>query len=291
MTSGDQNPYDVSTSEHTAINSSKISGAPTYPSPEFYTQLNAQETNPATALSANLPEDLPSVQQIGETPTNIFWFIASAGVSIVAWSVFFRSAALGLGIVLLTLVHELGHYAVIKAKGLPAKLPIFIPLLGAFVNMLKLPENVLDEAEIAIAGPIAGAAASAVCLVVFEYTNVQLWLILAYFGFFINALNLAPINPLDGGRIAGAINRWLWPIGVVVTGWLFYTSHYNLLYGAILLLGILELVLNFSNARKDPYYQISAFARSIMTISYVGLIILLIYGIFFTQSMLPFRLL
>ncbi len=304
MMSGNQDTNDGSVTEHLTIDSSQNNNTPTYPSPEYYTQLNTTGTNRTAALSANLPDMSPAsiipespaqteptaAPQIGETPANIFWFIASAGISVYVWALFFHSAALGLGIVLLTLVHELGHYIVIKAKGLPAKLPIFIPLLGAFVNMLQLPKNVLDEAEIAIAGPIAGSIASAVCLAAYEYTNVRSWLILAYFGFFINALNLAPINPLDGGRIAGAISRWLWPIGVAITGWLFYTSHYNLLYGAILLLGIFELILNFGSTHKDPYYRINVFARYVMTISYVGLIILLVYGIFFTQSMLSFTL-
>lgn len=38
---------------------------------------------------------------------------------------------------------------------------------------------------------------------------------LAYIGFLLNLINLLPIHPLDGGRIATAVTRWLWLVGLV----------------------------------------------------------------------------
>lgn len=38
---------------------------------------------------------------------------------------------------------------------------------------------------------------------------------LAYIGLLLNLINLLPIHPLDGGRIATAVTRWLWLVGLV----------------------------------------------------------------------------
>src|SRR5690606_6896114 len=38
---------------------------------------------------------------------------------------------------------------------------------------------------------------------------------IANVGFLFNALNLLPIRPLDGGRVVGAVSRWLWLAGLV----------------------------------------------------------------------------
>ncbi|HEX5439972.1 MAG TPA: site-2 protease family protein, partial [Ktedonobacterales bacterium] len=113
----------------------------------------------------------------------------------------------GLGILVLLFAHEMGHYVIIRAKGLPASWPVFIPLLGAYVAMRRMPVNVRDEAEIAIAGPFAGAMASALCFWLYHVTGLTVLLPLAYFSFLINLLNLIPVSPLDGGRIVGAISR------------------------------------------------------------------------------------
>ena len=98
-----------------------------------------------------------------------------------------------------------------KAKGIPIGGMIFIPLLGAAVLMRQMPRNAKDEAEVGIAGPIAGAVAASVCLLIAQANPGTIWAPLAYFGFFINLFNLIPIVPFDGGRILAAIER----IGIV----------------------------------------------------------------------------
>jgi Zn-dependent protease len=54
----------------------------------------------------------------------------------------------------------MGHWVVLRAKGVAAGAPVFIPFLGALIAMRGRPRNVKDEAEIGIGGPIAGTAAS-----------------------------------------------------------------------------------------------------------------------------------
>jgi Zn-dependent protease len=216
-------------------------------------------------------------------------FIGSAALSVVAFWLWTNSWLLGAGIVALLFVHEMGHFIVIRAKGLPASLPVFIPLLGAYVTMRQAPRNVRDEAEIALAGPIAGGLAGLGCLALYEVTGEHALITLAYLTFFINLLNLVPISPLDGGRIVGAISRWLWPVGVVVVGVAFFYFWVHDIQLWILLLiaifGFAQTIGRFTSARsRDPYYKISFLARLYVTTLYFGLGGALVLGMLATQS-------
>jgi Zn-dependent protease len=107
----------------------------------------------------------------------------------------------GVGFVLLILVHEMGHFAEAKRQGLDVTLPTFVPFLGAYVLIKNSPLNPWRNALVALAGPAAGGAASAVCLGIGEAYDSRLLLALAYAGFLINLINLAPVGILDGGAI------------------------------------------------------------------------------------------
>src|SRR5579872_580994 len=65
----------------------------------------------------------------------------------------FFGPAFAVGIVLLILVHELGHFIVARWMGLPARLPIFIGPLGAVTNLRRSPGDAGKSGAIAIAGP------------------------------------------------------------------------------------------------------------------------------------------
>ncbi len=119
------------------------------------------------------------------------------------------------GFVLLLFVHEIGHVVVLRTQGIKASAPMFIPFLGAFVNMKSRPRSVLQEAVSALAGPVAGLAASEAVLLASESTGSALLRALAYTGFFLNLFNLLPMLPLDGGRVAGALHPAVWLAGLV----------------------------------------------------------------------------
>lgn len=192
----------------------------------------------------------------------------------------------GLGILVLLFAHEMGHYVIIRAKGLPASWPVFIPLLGAYVMMRRMPTNVRDEAEIAIAGPFAGAMASALCFWLYHVTGLTVLLPLAYFSFLINLLNLIPVSPLDGGRIVGAISRWIWPIGLVLLGIAFLYTH-SILLIILLWLGFLETISRFRMVSvAGSYYRIPLLSRAYITIFYFGLAAALAIGMFATEGIM-----
>src|SRR5205807_3968416 len=91
------------------------------------------------------------------------WAGFSALFSIAVYSLIF-GWPFAVGLVALLFIHEMGHALVMKLKGIPIGGMIFIPLLGAAVIMRQMPKNARDEAEVGIAGPIAGALAASVCL-------------------------------------------------------------------------------------------------------------------------------
>jgi len=212
----------------------------------------------------------------------------SAIASLAAYALLF-GWQFGLGILVLLFAHEMGHYIIIRAKGIPASWPVFIPLLGAYVAMRRMPANVRDEAEIAIAGPFAGAMASALCFWLYQVTGLDILLPLAYFSFLINLLNLVPVSPLDGGRIVAAISRWIWPIGLVAMGVAFVYTH-SILLLILLWLGFMETISRFrSMSPGNVYYRIPLLSRAYVTIFYFGLAAALAIGMFATEGLMIAR--
>jgi Zn-dependent protease len=117
--------------------------------------------------------------------------------------------------VLCILAHEMGHVYVAWRMGVPVTAPIFIPGFGALILQKRRARSAWDEALIGIGGPVAGTLAGLFCLLIYQRTGSRLMLALADTSFFINLFNLAPIFPLDGGWITGAISPRIWLIGIV----------------------------------------------------------------------------
>jgi Zn-dependent protease len=196
----------------------------------------------------------------------------------------------GVGIIFLLFLHEMGHVIVLRAKGVPASAPIFIPLMGAFVAMKGMPHNAKDEAEIGIAGPMLGTVAALLCFVPFLLGDHSgFWPALAYFGFFINLFNLIPVTPLDGGRIVGAISRKAWIIGLVVLVGLLFV-RFNLFLLMIVALSAFTVYHQFRNsnsAEMQSYYQVPLSTKIFISIAYFGLAAFLAVMMFYAQSLIP----
>jgi Zn-dependent protease len=169
-------------------------------------------------------------QRVGATVAAVAAFLAKFGalliklkyvglvlsmfVSVVAYSLLF-GWSFAVGIVLLILVHEMGHVFELRRQGVPASLPLFIPFIGAFVNMKAAPRSAFQEALSGLAGPLVGTAASAVVAFWANATGSKFLMALAFFGFFVNLFNLLPVLPLDGGRAVAALHPALWFVGLV----------------------------------------------------------------------------
>ena len=142
----------------------------------------------------------------------LFTTSASMLVSIGAYALLW-GWKFGVGLVLLLLVHELGHVWQARREGLDASAPLFIPFLGAAIALKELPKDAAVEARVGLAGPIIGSLGTCVPLAIWLATGEEFWQALAFFGFFLNLLNLAPVLPLDGGRAMAALTPWMWIVG------------------------------------------------------------------------------
>jgi Zn-dependent protease len=128
----------------------------------------------------------------------------------------------GLGIALLVLIHEMGHFIDIQWRGLPAELPVFLPLLGAYVSWDARGVSLETRAAVSLAGPLAGWLASVVCVAIWWQTGDAFWASLARVGAFMNVLNLIPIWILDGGQAIAALGRTdrIWLLTAALALWL-----------------------------------------------------------------------
>jgi membrane-associated protease RseP (regulator of RpoE activity) len=128
-------------------------------------------------------------------------------VSFAVYSALFHSWKFGLGLVLLILVHEMGHFLEAKRQGLSVTLPQFVPFLGAYVKIRQAHLAPWNSALVSLAGPFLGSVGAAVCWAASPYVDTQVLVGLANIGFLLNAFNLLPIGFLDGGSVARAIGQ------------------------------------------------------------------------------------
>ena len=196
--------------------------------------------------------------------------LLSVGVYALIFPVWFA-----VGIVVLIWVHEMGHVLQLRREGIPASAPMFIPLLGAFVAMKKMPKDALAEARVGLAGPVLGTLGGLATLGLYAATREPVFLGLAYFNFIINLFNLAPLLPLDGGRAVGAMSLGFQVAGLVMMVALFFVAP---IMAFIAVLGLPELW-NRWRMRNTPegraYYNIPLRGRVAVGAVYVGLILVL----------------
>jgi Zn-dependent protease len=198
------------------------------------------------------------------------------------------------GFVVLILIHELGHVAAMRYYGLSASPPIFIPFMGALINLRQPPQDAKVEAIVGIGGPIAGTVGALMCYALYhllpEGSAQVLTYRLAFVGFFLNLFNLLPVPPLDGGRITAAVSPKVWMLGmaglVALIARAFLVEHRT--PGLLLLVLFLALPrVRATLARRntaDPYYAISRASRWTIGVLYVTLGLVLLAGCLLTKN-------
>jgi Zn-dependent protease len=206
-----------------------------------------------------------------------FVVVGSMAVSIAAYASVW-GWKFAVGFVLLILVHEMGHVIVLRARGIKASAPIFLPFLGAFVSMKSAPRSVYEEAESALAGPLLGTAGALALAWVAHADGSGLLHSLAFTGMLINLFNLLPALPLDGGRVAGALHPAIWVVGLLaLLGLEIYSPSPILLL--VLILGSYELWHRWrgrNSAASRAYLDLTSQQRIRVGSAYVALIIVLL---------------
>jgi Zn-dependent protease len=102
----------------------------------------------------------------------IFTTSASMLVSIAAYALIW-GWQFAVGLVLLLLVHEMGHVIQLRREGIDASAPMFIPFLGAVIAARSLGDNAAAEARVGLAGPILGTLGTLVPLAIWLATGEE----------------------------------------------------------------------------------------------------------------------
>jgi Zn-dependent protease len=104
-------------------------------------------------------------------------------------------------------IHEIGHVAELRRRGMAASAPMFVPGIGAFVRMHEHAATPSENARIGLAGPLWGLGAALAAYGAALATGSRFWLAVAHWTAIINLFNLAPVWQLDGSRGFHALTR------------------------------------------------------------------------------------
>ena len=223
-------------------------------------------------------------------------FLLSGGsflLSFGAYAIFWGPWAAA-GIVLMIFVHEMGHVVEIQRQGLRATAPVFIPFMGAAIFQREHPQNALRQAEIGIAGPIAGTIGATVAFAAYGNTHFAPLLIWAWFGFLINLINLIPAGMLDGGWILAPVSKWIAPVGLAFIVLVFFAGAAQLIPIRLspiillpVLLGLPMTLARFRTGDNNPYYSsVSPQARLALGMSWLVLVVYLVIATVTTEQAL-----
>src|SRR5690606_30995372 len=108
------------------------------------------------------------------------------------------------------LLHELGHYAAMRATGYRDVRIFFVPFLAAATAGRQQGVTPLQEGVVLLAGPVPGIVLGTGLLPVALASGHELAFEAAAMLIAVNAFNLLPLGALDGGKLValGAFRRW-----------------------------------------------------------------------------------
>jgi Zn-dependent protease len=149
-------------------------------------------------------------------------FLGSVAAFMFVFDVRWKTALL---VTLVLLFHELGHAVVMKLLGMKVRGVVFVPLFGA----ATVPEHAFssrwDEARVSLAGPATGLPTAGVLAALLVF-GTPAWLerdavgIALLWALGVNLFNLAPMPPLDGGRVVTCLAAGLSTLGRAVASYL-----------------------------------------------------------------------
>ena len=180
-------------------------------------------------------------------------------------------------LVTMIFVHEMGHVVEIRRQGMQASAPIFIPFLGAAIFQRSHPTDALKQAQIGIAGPIAGTIGATAAFALYGSTHSPVLLLAALIGFYLNLFNLIPVWQLDGSWILAPVSKWFQVAGyaLIGVGALFFHFLVSPLIIIIALLGIPTLIKRFREASNPYYTSVPTSGRWAMGFAWLVLVIYL----------------
>jgi len=168
----------------------------------------------------------------------------SFGVYWAAWGWKFAAAVLGA-----IYIHEIGHVAELRRRGMAASAPMFIPGVGAFVRMHEHAATPSEDARVGLAGPVWGLGAALAAQGLALATGSKFWSVIAQVTAVINLFNLMPVWQLDGSRGFHALSRMQRWIAAGVIAAAYAVSH----EGMLVLVGLVAVVRALEKNVKETH--------------------------------------
>jgi Zn-dependent protease len=213
--------------------------------------------------------------------TTLVSLLVSIGAYAVVYGPWFA-----VSLVAMILVHEMGHVVEIRRQGMQATAPIFIPFLGAAIFQRSHPTDALKQAQIGIAGPIAGTLAATAALALYAATQNEVLLLAAWLGFFLNLFNLVPVWQLDGAWVLAPVSKWFQAAGFAVVAALALFHVVSIFLIVIALLGVPTLIQRFRNADNPYYTSVPMGARWALGAAWLALVLYLGFELVQTTNLL-----
>ena len=134
----------------------------------------------------------------------LFLLLGTAALFLVI-GVFSWSIETALLLVAALFIHECGHLIAMRAWRYKNLKMLFIPFFGAVASGEPDEQDAYKIAVISIAGPLVGLVGAALAAVLWIPTRNGILADFAYLSVLLNAFNLLPILPLDGGHFVNEI--------------------------------------------------------------------------------------
>jgi Zn-dependent protease len=149
-------------------------------------------------------DDYPEKPELVKTNTPNNWGLTFLSiVAFVGFFLLFFSNRLDyvIALVLALLVHELGHFLMMKRYRYENVRLMFIPLLGAVVSGSKDRYSQKESIWVVLFGPLPGILLGTLGLFLGPYLHNNFLMALSIILLTLNAINLLPLDPLDGGQL------------------------------------------------------------------------------------------
>jgi tetratricopeptide (TPR) repeat protein len=182
------------------------------------------------------------------------------GITILSLGIFagiglFRSTWSELVILIIVLfVHEAGHLIAMKLFKYSDVKMLFLPLMGAVITSRDQSPYSARRALVSIAGPMPGLLIGLVFAILYAATHERQYYDIASMFIFLNAFNLLPLYPLDGGSFFDAIlfsrNYVVEVVFKIITSLLLIAIVISLQAWALILIPLVILL-----SLKSSYYS------------------------------------
>lgn len=212
-----------------------------------------------------------------QTKNNISVTIFSLVIFIMAFLLLFGNEInFIIYLIIVLLIHELGHFSMMKVYGYQHVRMLFIPLMGAFVQGKKEVYSQKQSFIVTLAGPFPGILIGAFLMWYANFVHSE-WLVgLSLLFLTLNLINLFPLDPLDGGQLFKLYFRnsyelflmifsLLSSLFVIAVGW-FLDNYLIMIFGFFMGFRVRSLQKNYL-MHKELRDQKVDFARNYKSLS------------------------